>query len=117
MAGYEDADEKCLETRLERILQIVEDNGFDGIDSMTSTYYTSELLEDSFLRPMPGTVLPIRSTIHLRLYLLLFPIHEPSELTRRPFLGPVPLLAHPLPYYDFSDRTDGPVVYRGFAIF
>lgn len=36
-------------------MHIVEDNGFDSIDSMTSTYYTSELSEDSFLRPMQAT--------------------------------------------------------------
>ncbi|EFQ35641.1 hypothetical protein CGRA01v4_09825 [Colletotrichum graminicola] len=54
-AQYEDTDEDCLEARLERILKIVEDNGFDSIDSMTSTYYRSELSEDSFLRPMQAT--------------------------------------------------------------
>ncbi|KAL2126259.1 hypothetical protein VTI74DRAFT_1301 [Chaetomium olivicolor] len=54
-ARYEDTDEECLEARLERVLHIVEDNGFDSIDSMTSTYYTSELVEDSFLRPMQAT--------------------------------------------------------------
>ncbi|WQF82590.1 hypothetical protein CDEST_07604 [Colletotrichum destructivum] len=54
-ARYEDTDDDCLESRLERVLHIVEDNGFDSIDSMTSTYYTSELSEDCFLRPMQAT--------------------------------------------------------------
>ncbi|KAK1981461.1 hypothetical protein LZ30DRAFT_781994 [Colletotrichum cereale] len=48
-------DDDCLEARLERVLHIVEENGFDSIDSMASTYYTSELLDDSFLRPIQAT--------------------------------------------------------------
>lgn len=43
---------ESLEDRLERVLNIVEDTGFDSIDSMASTYYTSEFSEGSIIHPM-----------------------------------------------------------------
>ncbi|KAI1378897.1 hypothetical protein F4677DRAFT_382358 [Hypoxylon crocopeplum] len=41
-----------LESRLERVLSVVEETGFDSIDSMTSTYYTAKFPDHSIMRQM-----------------------------------------------------------------
>ncbi|KAI0123395.1 hypothetical protein BJ170DRAFT_687402 [Xylariales sp. AK1849] len=48
----DDSRTESLEARLERVLNVVEDTGFDSIDSMALTYYTSEFSEDSTIHPM-----------------------------------------------------------------
>lgn len=43
---------ESIESRLERILHVVEENGFDSIDSMTSAYYNSKFSESSTMGPI-----------------------------------------------------------------
>ncbi|KAI1078849.1 hypothetical protein F5B20DRAFT_546437 [Whalleya microplaca] len=43
---------ESLESQFERVLSVVEEAGFDSIDSMTSTYYTAKFSELSIIRPM-----------------------------------------------------------------
>jgi hypothetical protein len=61
----DDSRSESIEARLERVLNTVEDTGFDGIDSMTSTYYTSEFSDDSIIHPMQSA----SRTRHLRVLL------------------------------------------------
>ncbi|KAI0016891.1 hypothetical protein F4780DRAFT_635266 [Xylariomycetidae sp. FL0641] len=46
------AEDESLESRLQRVLSIVEDTGFESIDSMTSAYYTAQFSEGSTMGPI-----------------------------------------------------------------
>ncbi|KAI0505391.1 hypothetical protein F5B22DRAFT_628039 [Xylaria bambusicola] len=50
--GKQAHDFESLESRLERVLHVVEDNGFDSIDSMTSAYYTHKFSDSSIIGPI-----------------------------------------------------------------
>lgn len=45
-------DPESLEARFERLLSMVEEAGFDSIDSMVATYYTAQFSDQSIMQPM-----------------------------------------------------------------
>ncbi|KAH9985519.1 hypothetical protein F4779DRAFT_318009 [Xylariaceae sp. FL0662B] len=50
--NHSELEMESLESQFERVLSVVEEAGFDSIDSMTTAYYTAKFSELSVIRPM-----------------------------------------------------------------